>query len=262
MNRTVLSIAGWDPCAGAGLAADMKTIAAFGHYGVGVVTSVTAQNTRGIHAIYDLPMEFIAQQIESLTSDIEIHAVKVGMLGTVRTTDIVASLIQSLKLPNVVLDPVLKSTSGTALLEKKGIPSLMQKLLPLADLVCPNMDEAAILTGGRVTDVPGMKEAAKQLVKAGAKAAVVTGGHMGARAIDVLYDGTRFTLYDSTKLQTNNTHGAGCTFATAVSCLLARNVPIAEAVDTAKRYVSRAMNHPYKIGKGDGPLHHHSVAQA
>ncbi len=256
MNRTVLSIAGWDPSAGAGVAADLKTIAAFHHYGVGVITSVTAQNTQGIQALYDLPMEFIAQQIESLTSDIEIHAVKVGMLGTARAATIVASLIPSFRLGNVVVDPVMKSTSGTALLERKAMAVLKERLLPLASVVTPNMDEASALTGIRVTDVRSMKEAARALVKGGARAAVVTGGHLGARAIDVLFDGQRFSVYDSTKLATTNTHGAGCTFATAIACLLARNVSLPEAVDEAKRYVARAMNHPYKIGKGDGPLQH------
>jgi len=256
MNRTVLTIAGWDPSAGAGVAADLKTIAAFHHYGVGVITSVTAQNTQGVQAIYDLPMEFIAQQIESLTSDIEIHAVKVGMLGTIRAANIVASLIQTLKLPNVVVDPVLKSSTGTALMERKGIPVLKEKLVPLAAVVTPNMEEASTLSGIRVTDVRTMKEAARAIVKAGAKAAVVTGGHLGSRAIDVLYDGQRFSVYDSTKISTTNTHGVGCTFATAIACLLARGAPLPEAVDEAKRYVARAMNHPYRIGKGEGPLMH------
>jgi len=149
MNRTVLTIAGWDPSAGAGVAADLKTISAFGLYGVGVVTSVTAQNTRGIQAIYDLPMEFIAQQIESLTEDIEIHAVKIGMLGTARATKIVCELIKTLNLPSIVLDPVLKSTSGTALLEKKAIPILKEKLFPLSRVITPNMAEAGVLTGGQ-----------------------------------------------------------------------------------------------------------------
>lgn len=259
MIRTVLSIAGWDPSGGAGMAADLKTIAAFGHYGVGVITSVTAQNTRGVHAIYDLPMEFVAQQIESLSSDIEIHAVKIGMLGTANATKIVASLIESLKLPRVVVDPVLRSSSGTALLEKKGVTVLKEKLLPLAEVVTPNMREAAALTGVRVSDVRSMKEAARSLVERGARNAVVTGGHLGARAIDVLFDGKRFSLFDSSKIQTTNTHGVGCTFATGVACLLARNLPAAEAVDMAKRYVARAMKHPYRIGRGEGPLHHVSV---
>ncbi|MBI3449090.1 MAG: bifunctional hydroxymethylpyrimidine kinase/phosphomethylpyrimidine kinase [Acidobacteria bacterium] len=256
MNRTVMSIAGWDPSAGAGVAADLKTIAAFGHYGVGVITSVTAQNTTGIQAIYDLPMEFIAQQIESLHSDIDIHAVKVGMLGTARAATIVASLIHTLRLENVVVDPVLRSTSGTSLLEKKAISVLREKIFPLAAVVTPNMEEASALTGARATDVRSMKEAARALVKAGARAAVVTGGHLGPRAIDILYDGRKFSLYDSTMIPTTNTHGVGCTFATAVACLLARGTALPEAVDEAKRYVARAVNHPYKIGKGDGPLHH------
>jgi len=256
MNRTVLSIAGWDPSAGAGVAADLKTIAAYGHYGVGVITSVTAQNTQGIQAIFDLPMEFIAQQIESLHSDVDIHAVKVGMLGTARATTIVASLIQSLRLENVVVDPVLKSTSGTPVLERKAIAIVKERLLPLATVITPNMEEASVLTGNRVTDVRSMKDAARALVKGGAKAAVVTGGHMGPRAIDVLFDGKHFSIYDSTMIATNNTHGVGCTFATAVACLLARGVSLPEAVDESKRYVARAMNHPYKIGKGEGPLHH------
>jgi hydroxymethylpyrimidine/phosphomethylpyrimidine kinase len=256
MNRTVLSIAGWDPSGGAGVAADLKTIAAFNQYGVGVITSVTAQNTQGVQAIYDLPMEFIAQQIESLTSDIDIHAVKIGMLGTARAVNIVASLIQTLRLPNVVVDPVLKSTTGTALMERKGIPLLKEKLLPLAAVVTPNMDEASLLSGVRVVDVRSMKEAARALVKAGAKAVVVTGGHLGPRAIDVLYDGQKFSLYDSTKIATTNTHGVGCTFASAIACLIARGTALAEAVDEAKRYVARAMNHPYRIGKGEGPLQH------
>jgi hydroxymethylpyrimidine/phosphomethylpyrimidine kinase len=256
VNRTVLTIAGWDPSAGAGVAADLKTIAAFRHYGVGVITSVTAQNTVGVQAIYDLPMEFIAQQIESLTSDIDVHAVKIGMLGTARAANIVASLIQSLRLPNIVLDPLLKSTTGTALLEKKAVPVLKEKLLPHASLVTPNLEEASQLTGIRVHDVRSMKEAARSLVKAGARAAVITGGHLGARAVDVLFDGNRFSIYDSTKLATTNTHGVGCTFSTAIACLLARNLPLQDAVDEAKRYVSRAMNHPYRIGKGEGPLMH------
>jgi len=256
MNRTVLSIAGWDPSAGSGVAADLKTIAAFGHYGVGVVTAVTAQNSQGIQAIYDLPMEFIAQQIESLQSDIDIHAVKTGMLGTARATTIVASLVQSLRLGNVVVDPVLRSAGGTALLEKKAIAVLKERLIPLASVITATTDVAAALTGIRATDVRTMKDATRALVKLGAKAAVVTGGQMGPRAIDVLYDGKHFSIYDSTLIPTTNTRGVGCTFATGLACLLARSLPLPEAVDETRRYVSRAANHPYRIGKGDGPLHH------
>lgn len=260
MNRTVLTIAGWDPSAGAGVAADLKTISAFGLYGVGVVTSVTAQNTQGIQAIYDLPMEFVAQQIESLTEDIDIHAVKIGMLGTARVTNLVVELIKTLKLPGVVLDPVLKSSSGTALLEKKAIPVMKEKLFPLCRVITPNLAEAGALTGGRVNDVEGMKKAAAALGKMGPENVVITGGTLGSRAVDVLYDGRNHSLYDSNKLETTNTHGAGCTFSAAVACGLARGLPVTEAVDGAKVFVARAMNHPYRIGKGEGPLQHLPVS--
>jgi hydroxymethylpyrimidine/phosphomethylpyrimidine kinase len=256
MNRTVMSIAGWDPSAGAGVAADVKTISAFGLYGVGVITSVTAQNTQGVQAIYDLPMEFIAQQIESLVEDIEVHAVKIGMLGTLRATNLVATLVKEMKLPNVVVDPVLKSSSGTALLEKKAIPVLKEKLFPLARVITPNMAEASTLTGNRVTDVASMKKSAEALIKTGTENVVVTGGGTGARAVDVLFDGHHHTLFDANRIETTNTHGAGCTFSSALACHLARGVTVEEAVDGAKRFVLRAMSHPYRIGKGDGPLHH------
>jgi hydroxymethylpyrimidine/phosphomethylpyrimidine kinase len=256
MTRTVLSIAGLDPSGGAGVSADLKTIAAYHQHGAAVVTSITAQNTLGIQAIYDLPMEFVGQQIDSVVTDLEIHAVKIGMLGTGRTVSLVASLVESYALPNVVLDPVLRSTSGTPLLEKKGIEVLREKLLPRVHLVTPNMEEAAILTGMAVTDLASMKEAARALHRMGARAAVVTGGHLGNRAIDALYDGRRSAVFDSTKIASPNTHGIGCTFSTAVACQLARGIDLAEAIDGAKRFVARAVSHASRIGKGAGPLNH------
>ena len=256
LSRTILSIAGLDPSGGAGICADLKTIAAYRHHGAAVVTSITAQNTMGIQAIYDLPMEFVAQQIESIISDMDIHAVKIGMLGTARTATIVASLIQSLNLPNVVCDPVLRSTSGTPLLEKKGVAVLREKLLPHVDVVTPNMEEASVLTGMNVVDLASMKEAARAIHGFGARNVVVTGGHLGNRAIDVLFDGERIAVFDSTKIVSNNTHGIGCTFSTALACHLARGGAMSDAVDGAKRYVSRAVSHATKIGKGSGPLNH------
>jgi hydroxymethylpyrimidine/phosphomethylpyrimidine kinase len=245
MTRTILAIAGLDPSGGA-----------YRHNGAAVVTSVTAQNTTGVQAIYDLPMEFIAQEIESVISDIEVHAVKVGMLGTARTTELVASLIDSLKLTCVVLDPVLKSSSGTALLEKKAVKTMCEKLIPQVDVMTPNMDEAETLTGIKVIDLEGMKSAAQKLHSMGARQVVVTGGHLGNRAIDVLYDGDRMAIFDSTKVNSTSTHGIGCTFSTAIACQLARGLPLVDAVDDAKRFVSRAVTSATKIGKGSGPLNH------
>lgn len=256
MEHSVLAIAGLDPSGGAGLAADLKTISSFRHYGAAVATSITAQNTVGVQAIYDLPMEFVAGQIESVVSDMEFRAVKIGMLGTARTVSIVASLIESLGLRQVVVDPVIRSTSGTPLLEKKGIPVLKERLLPCADVITPNMEEASILTGMGVADLPSMKEAARALHAMGPRYVVVTGGHLSGRAIDVLYDGDRMAIFDSSRIAGGNTHGIGCTFSTAIACLLAHGATVAEAVDGAKRYVSRAAAGGPKIGKGSGPLNH------
>ena len=256
MTRTVLVVAGLDPSGGAGIAADLKTIAAYRHNGASVVTSVTAQNTVGVQAIYDLPMEFVAQQIESVVSDIDVHAVKIGMLGTAETTALVASLIDSLDLPCVVLDPVIKSSGGTALLEKKAIKPMREQLIPKVDVMTPNMDEAEALTGVRVSDLEGMKEAARKLHGMGAPNVVVTGGHLGQRAIDVLYDGDHMAVFDSTRVPSTSTHGIGCTFSTAIACQLARGVSLVDAVDGAKRFVSRAITTATKIGKGSGPLNH------
>jgi hydroxymethylpyrimidine kinase/phosphomethylpyrimidine kinase len=256
MNRTVMSIAGLDPSGGAGIAADLKTIAAYRHHGAAVITSITAQNTMGIQAIYDLPYEFVAQQIESVVSDLTLAAVKIGMLGTARTAELVATLIHTLDLRHVVIDPVLRSTTGTPLLEPSGLDVLRRKLLPCAEVVTPNMEEAQALTGMRVTDLPSMKDAARALHDMGVRHVVVTGGHLGQRAIDVLYDGERTAVFDSTKIPSTSTHGIGCTFSTAVACLLARGAEVSDAVDGAKRYVSRAVTHAGKIGKGSGPLNH------
>jgi hydroxymethylpyrimidine/phosphomethylpyrimidine kinase len=256
MTRTVLSIAGLDPSGGAGVAADLKTIAAYRHHGAAVITSITAQNTLGIQAIYDLPYEFVAQQIESVVSDLTVAAVKIGMLGTARTVEMVATLVQSFDLRHVVIDPVLRSTTGTPLLEPAGVEVLRRRLLPCAEVVTPNMEEAQALTGIRVSDLPSMKDAARALHDLGARHVVVTGGHLGQRAIDVLYDGERIAVFDSTKIASTSTHGIGCTFSAAVACLLARGAEVSDAVDGAKRYVSRAITHAGKIGRGAGPLNH------
>lgn len=256
LSRKVLAIAGFDPSGGAGLAADLKTISAYRIYGAGVITSVTAQNTQGVQAIYDLPMEFIAQQIESVVSDTDYHAVKIGMLGTARSVSIVASLVESLGLKNVVVDPVIRSTTGAQLLEPKGLEVLKKELLPRSTVVTPNMEEAASLAGMAVKDLESMKAAAARIHRMGARHVVVTGGHLGNRAIDVLHDGERTAVFDSAKIVSGNTHGIGCTFSTSIACMLARGIDAFEAVDQAKRFVSRAVNHSSRLGRGAGPLNH------
>ena len=256
--RTVLVVAGVDTGGGAGIAADLATIAAYRHHGAPVIASITAQNTMGIHAIYDLPGEFVARQIESVVTDIEVHAVKIGMLGTARTVEAVASQIEKHDLPCVVLDPVLRATTGAPLLEKSGIAVMKSVLLPKVLIVTPNMDEAAALCGRGVDDLESMKEAARAIHDLGPRHVVVTGGHLSSRAIDVLYDGARFAIYDATRIASTGTHGIGCTFSTAIACQLARGDAVEDAVAGAKRYVMRAVSAPtVKAGKGAGPLNHH-----
>lgn len=255
--RTVLVVAGVDTGGGAGIAADLATIVAYRHHGAPVVASITAQNTVGIQAVYDLPGEFVARQIESVVTDIEVHAVKIGMLGTARSVEMVASQIEKHELPNVVLDPVLRATTGAPLLEKAGIAAMKSVLLPRVLVVTPNMDEAAALAGVDVDDIESMKEAARRIHALGPRHVVVTGGHLASRAIDVLYDGARFAVYDATRIASSGTHGIGCTFATAVACQLARGDAVEDAVGGAKRYVMRAVSAPpVKTGKGAGPLNH------
>lgn len=253
--RTVLAIAGVDTGGGAGIAADLKTIAAYRHHGAPVITSITAQNTVGIHAIYDIPGEFVARQIESVVTDIDVHAVKIGMLGTARAVEMVASQIEKHELPCVVLDPVLRASTGSPLLEKAGIAVMKSVLLPKVFAVTPNMDEAAALSGMNVDDLESMKEAARRIHELGPRCVVVTGGHLASRAIDVLYDGARFAVYDATRIASTSIHGIGCTFSTAIACQLARGDAIEEAVGGAKRYVMRAVSAPgVRAGKGAGPL--------
>ncbi len=220
--RTVLAIAGVDTGGGAGIAADLRTIAAYRHHGAPVIASITAQNTLGIQAMYDLPGEFVARQIESVVTDIDVHAVKIGMLGTARTVEMVASQIEKHDLPCVVLDPVLRATTGAPLLEKTGIGVMKSVLLPRVLVVTPNMDEASALSGMDVDGLDSMKEAARRIHDFGPRCVVITGGHLASRAIDVLYDGARFAVYDATRIPSTSTHGIGCTFSTAIACQLAR----------------------------------------
>ena len=255
--RTVLAIAGLDTGGGAGIAADLLTISAYRHHGAPVIASITAQNTLGIQAVYDLPGEFVARQIESVVTDIEVHAVKIGMLGTARAVEMVASQIDKHDLPCVVLDPVLRATTGAPLLEKAGIAVMKSVLLPKVLTVTPNMDEAAALSGLEVDGIDSMKEAARRIHDLGPRSVVVTGGHLASRAIDVLFDGERFVVYDATRITSTGTHGIGCTFSTAIACQLARGDSIEDAVGGAKRYVMRAVGAPpVRAGKGAAPLNH------
>jgi hydroxymethylpyrimidine/phosphomethylpyrimidine kinase len=255
----VLTIAGFDPSGGAGITADIKTIAAHGCYGVACITALTVQSTSAVRRVQMVDLGLLTETLAELASDVEIAAVHVGMLGSGRVVRTVADFLATHKLPNVVLDPILKSSSGTELLDVSGARLLAEKLIPLATVVTPNIDEASALTGLPVTDPDQMRAAAKKLHQMGASAVVITGGHL-EKAIDLLsFTGSRGVeqeLFKSARLRSNSTHGTGCAFATAVACHLAMGRGLPEAVLLAKAYVAAAISNAHPLGRGTGPVHH------
>jgi hydroxymethylpyrimidine/phosphomethylpyrimidine kinase len=255
----VLTIAGFDPSSGAGVTADIKTIAAHGCYGVACITALTVQSTAGVRRVAAVDAGLVAETLAELASDLEIAAVHIGMLGSAKVVQAVADFLAAHRMPNIVLDPILKSSSGTDLLDAGGMRLLSEKLLPLATVVTPNIDEASALTGLRVTDPEQMREAARKLHEMGASGVVVTGGHL-EKAIDLLsFTGKRGVeqeLFKSVRLKSNSTHGTGCAFAVSVACHLAVGRGLPEAVLLAKAYVAAAISNAHPLGHGAGPVHH------
>ena len=259
----VLTIAGFDPSSGAGVTADIKTIAAHGCYGVACVTAMTVQSTGGVRRVEPVDPGLVTEILEELAADIPIAGVHIGMLGSGKVVKAVAEFLGrrsgKVKLPNVVLDPILKSSSGADLLDATGTRMLIEKLLPLADVVTPNVDEAAALTGLKVTDLDQMRAAAAKLHEMGSAAVVITGGHL-EKAIDLLSFTTRRgveeEVFKAERQRSNSTHGTGCAFATAMACHLALDRGLAEAALLAKTYVTAAIAAGYPLGRGTGPVHH------
>jgi len=255
----VLTIAGFDPSSGAGVTADIKTIAAHGCYGVACITAMTVQSTAGVRRVDPCDPGLIAETLQELAGDVKIAAVHIGMLGSGKVASAVAEFLAKKKLPNVVLDPILKSSSGAALLDRDGEKVLAGDLLALADVVTPNVEEAAGLTGLPVTNLDEMRNAAAKLHQMGAQSVVVTGGHLD-KAIDLLSFQTRRgveqEVFKSERQRSNSTHGTGCAFATAMACHLALDRGLPEAVLLAKAYVSAAISKGQPLGKGVGPVHH------
>jgi len=255
----VLTIAGFDPGSGAGITADIKTIAALGCYGVACITGLTVQSTAGVRRVEAVDAGLVSETLAELASDIEIAAVHVGMLACGKVARAVADFLASQKMPNVVLDPILKSSSGSDLVDAAGLRLMTETLLPLAAVVTPNIDEASALTGLTVTDTDQMRLAARKLHQMGASAVVITGGHL-EKAIDLLSftskRGVQQELFKSARLKSNSTHGTGCAFATSVACHLALGRGLPEAVLLAKAYVAAAITHAHPLGHGIGPVHH------
>ena len=251
----LLTIAGFDPSCGAGVAADLKTFAAHGCYGVAAITSVTVQNTQGVDAVHNTPTAELRAQLDSLAKDCEIDAVKIGMLGNRGNAVAVAEFLDANKFAHVVHDPVMKSSSGAELLDAGGIKYVATELLKRSSLITPNVPEAEILTGITIKDVADMEAAARKLVEMGARAVIVKGGHM-EKAVDVLFDGNEITHLAGDKGKEETLHGTGCTFASAIAAQLAAGRSLIEAAMLAKAYVTKAIEKAYPVGKGRVPLDH------
>jgi len=267
----VLSIAGFDPSSGAGVSADIKTISAHGCYGVACITALTVQSTSGVRRVVPVEPTLVTETLEELAADLEIDAVRIGMLGSGKVVKAVADFLASsppkasknrpekARLPNIVLDPILQSSSGADLLDRDGTRLMIERLIPLADVITPNVDEAAAITGMKVTDLNQMRAASARLHEMGAQAVVITGGHL-EKAIDLLSFTTRRGIeqevFKAERQKSNSTHGTGCAFATAMACHLALDRGWAEAALLAKTYVAAAISYGHPLGRGTGPVHH------
>jgi len=251
----LLTIAGFDPSCGAGIAADLKTFAAHGCYGVAAITSVTVQNTQGVDAVHNTPTTELRAQLEALAKDCEIDAVKIGMLGNRGNAVAVAEFLDAHNFAHIVHDPVMKSSSGTELLDAAGIKYIVTELLRRSSVITPNVPEAETLTGLTIKDVADMEAAARKLVEMGARAVIVKGGHM-EKPVDVLFDGNEITQMIGDKSREESLHGTGCTFASAIAAQLAAGRTLMEAAMLAKAYVTKAIEKAYPIGKGRVPLDH------
>ena len=267
----VLTIAGFDPSSGAGVTADIKTIAAHACYGVACITAMTVQSTAGVKRVEAVDPTLISETLEELAADLEIAAVHIGMLGSGKVVKAVADFLsgkpgsrpagqsRKARLPNIVLDPILKSSSGAKLLDAPGTKLMVERLIPLADVVTPNVDEAAVLTGLKVQDLEEMRAASARLHEMGAAAVVITGGHL-EKAIDLLSfttkRGIEQEVFKAERQRSNSTHGTGCAFATAMACHLALDRGLAEAALLAKTYVTAAISNGHPLGRGTGPVHH------
>ncbi|HTZ81599.1 MAG TPA: bifunctional hydroxymethylpyrimidine kinase/phosphomethylpyrimidine kinase [Candidatus Acidoferrales bacterium] len=261
----VLSIAGFDPSSGAGITADIKTIAAHSCYGIACITAITVQSTAGVRRVETIDSALVTETLEELAADLQIAAVHIGMLGSGKIAKAVAEFLagagrqDASRFKNIVLDPVLKSSSGAALLDVAGTKTLIEKLIPLSDVITPNLDEATAITGIEINDLEGMKASAAKLHEMGAPAVIVTGGHL-EKAIDLLSfrtkRGIEQEVFKAEKQRSNSTHGTGCAFATAVACHLALDRGLAEATLLAKTYVTAAIMNGQPLGKGTGPVNH------
>jgi hydroxymethylpyrimidine/phosphomethylpyrimidine kinase len=257
---TVLTIAGSDSGGGAGIQADIKTIAALGAYGASAITALTAQNTQGVRGIHPVPSAFLQEQLEAVFEDITIDAVKIGMINTVDVALVIAAVLDRFKPGFVVFDPVMVSTSGSKLIQDETVAVLWEELFPRVDLITPNLDEAQILISGSITSLDAMKGAAAQMVEKGCKAVLLKGGHLVGRTLfDVFAQkGEGKLVLESHYIESKNVHGTGCTLSSAIAAFVAKGHSLAESILLSKEYISGAIQAGKDIltGHGSGPLNH------
>ncbi len=255
--KQVLTIAGSDSGGGAGIQADIKAMSANGVFAMSVITAVTAQNTEEVTDVFELPASIIAAQIDAVFDDFDVAAVKTGMLSSVEIVRTVAKMLAPQKVAHLVVDPVMLSKSGHALLKPEAVDALRTELIPLALVITPNVHEAQQLSGLEIKTLADARQAAKVLHKLGCRNVLIKGGHLLAeRGTDLLYDGRFFNVYKGEYIDTPHTHGTGCTFASAIAAQVARGQALPDAVRTAKTYVTEAIRHGLAIGHGKGPTNH------
>jgi len=254
--RTALTIAGSDCSGGAGIQADLKTMLANGVYGMSAITSLTAQNTKGVRAIENVSPEFLKQQIDSVFEDIAPDAVKTGMIPSKELVEVIAERMKFYGVKNLVVDPVMVATSGADLSNSESVKALKETLIPLASVVTPNVPEAEVLSGTKITCQNNMVEAAKKINSECGCAVLIKGGHCEDNADDILYCDGEVHVFEMTKIDNKNTHGTGCTLSSAIACNLAKGMDIAQAVTRAKEYITGAIGAGLDLGQGRGPLDH------
>lgn len=259
--KKVLTIAGSDSGGGAGIQADLKTMTVHQVYGASVITAVTAQNTLGVQDVKTLSSKAVSSQLESVLKDIEFSALKTGMLANSQIIKEVALKIKKYSLSNLVVDPVMVATSGDLLLKEEAVETYKQKLFPLAEIITPNLHEAKVLAGAELEKNIEPQQLAEELIKYGSKYVLIKGGHSSKvrsseKAVDLLYDGSQFTTFEAEYIETNNTHGTGCTLSAAIASNLAKGLEMEESVAAAKAYLTEAIKNHFVVGQGNSPVNH------
>lgn len=254
--HTVLSIAGSDSSGGAGIQADLKTITCLGEYGMTVITALTAQNTMGVEGVEAVSVQMVRSQMDAVFSDIRPEAVKLGMIATPDIMEAVCEKLKEYRAENIVVDPVMAATSGSSLMENRTVRTLKEKLIPMADIITPNILEAEVLSGIKIHGKEDMIKAAEVIADYGKDAVLIKGGHLEESADDLLYKNGKAVWFSGKRFDNPNTHGTGCTLSSAIATFLAKGCSMEESVEKAKAYVAGAIKANLDLGKGRGPLKH------